>query len=49
LKTVKLLIKNGAKVNVKDKGGFTPLHYSYKFNYKKIIKYLIAHGAKIKN
>jgi ankyrin repeat protein len=45
-----LLIAKGAKVNVKDKGGDTPLHYASRRDYasgRDVVKLLIAKGADV--
>lgn len=44
---VKLLIENGADVNVKDKDDLTPLHYASMNGYINIIKLLIKNSADI--
>lgn len=45
--TVKLLISQGADVNVRDIDGNTPLHIAAEFGYINIAKLLIANRAKI--
>jgi tetratricopeptide (TPR) repeat protein len=44
---IHLLLKKGAEVNVKDKNGETPLHYSASYGHANISEYLITHGAEI--
>jgi ankyrin repeat protein len=44
---VKLLIAQGADVNIKDNSGDSPLHYAAAYGYTNIAKELIAHGVKI--
>jgi uncharacterized protein len=46
VKVIKLLIKNGAKVNVKNKMGTTPLSIARSGEWKKIAATLIKAGAK---
>ncbi|MFN8671020.1 MAG: ankyrin repeat domain-containing protein [Candidatus Sericytochromatia bacterium] len=43
---VKLLVEHGAKVNVKDSYGRTPLDIAIEYNHKVVIDYLISVGAK---
>jgi len=43
---VKLLVENGADVNIKDKFGCTPLYYALKYDNTNIIEYLKRYGAK---
>jgi len=44
---IKLLIKKGANVNVKDRGGFTPLIYAIWLNYRDVVELLINSGADV--
>ena len=46
-KIVKCLIENGATLNVKNKGGCTPLNLAIANKHKQIVEYLVEHGAKI--
>ena len=45
---VRLLIANGAKVNVKSMRGWTPLHWSCYEGYEPIKSILISYGADVK-
>ena len=47
LEIVKLLVENGADVNVKNVVGQTPLHEAARCGYFEIVKYLIDKGADI--
>jgi ankyrin repeat protein/ribosomal protein L40E len=44
---VKILVENGANVNVKDLMGFTPLHSAILGNHLAIVKFLIENGADV--
>ena len=46
-KTVELLIANGADVNAKEDGGWTPLHYAAEFGRKEVAELLIANDADV--
>lgn len=41
LSIAKILLKNGAEINIRDKRGKTPLHYSRKYKRKEVEAYLI--------
>lgn len=43
---VKLLLKNGADVNARNKSHKTPLHKAAKAGHPKVIEILLKHGAK---
>jgi dihydroorotase-like cyclic amidohydrolase len=47
IKQVKLLISEGADVNVKNDEGLTPLHYAAREGHKEIVELLLAHGADV--
>lgn len=42
------LLKEGANVNVRDRGGMTPLHWAAYSGDFEVLKALIAHGANVK-
>lgn len=42
---VKLLIENGASVNVQSQSGFTPLYMAAQENHEKVVRYLLNNGA----
>ena len=42
---VKLLIQNGANVNVQSLNGFTPLYMAAQENHDIVVRYLLTHGA----
>ncbi|EGW56028.1 ankyrin repeat domain-containing protein [Candidatus Endoriftia persephonae] len=44
---IEFLIKRGAKINVTDKDGNTPLHIAVLQNHRVIVKHLIAKGAEV--
>lgn len=44
---MKLLIENGAEINIKDNDGNTPLHYAAKRGFMGIIRLLVENGADI--
>ncbi len=44
---VSVLLKKGAKVNIKDKDGQAPLHLASSHGYLKMVSLLLEHGAKI--
>ena len=46
-KTIKLLLKEGAGVNIKDLYGDTPLHFSCSYGNIEIVKLFIEKGANI--
>ncbi|MCH9739389.1 MAG: ankyrin repeat domain-containing protein, partial [Epsilonproteobacteria bacterium] len=41
LKLVKVLVENGADLNIKDRNNHTPIYYASQFAYKHIVDYLI--------
>ena len=41
------LVMNGAKVDIKDKNGETPIHWATRYNRKELIEILVNHGADI--
>jgi len=47
IERVKLLISEGADVNVKNNEGLTPLHYAAREGHKEIVELLLAHGADV--
>ncbi|MDA8085716.1 MAG: ankyrin repeat domain-containing protein, partial [Nitrospiraceae bacterium] len=47
LKSVEVLIKQGADVNAKNNNGYTPLHRAAEFGHKDVAQTLIAHGADV--
>ncbi len=47
IEQVKLLISEGADVNVKNSVGWTPLHYAAREGDKEIVSLLLAHGADV--
>ena len=47
LARVKLLVKEGAKVGVRDQFGDTPLHWASGHGYLPVVKYLISDGAEV--
>ena len=47
IERVKLLISEGAGVNVKNNEGLTPLHYAAREGHKEIVELLLAHGADV--
>ena len=47
IEQVKLLISQGADVNVKDSAGQTPLHYAARKGHKEIVELLLAQGADV--
>ncbi len=47
IERVKLLISEGADVNVKCNDGQTPLHYAARRGHKEIVEVLLAHGADV--
>lgn len=47
IEQVKLLISQGADVNVKDSAGQTPLHYAARKGHKEIVELLLANGADV--
>ena len=47
IEQVKLLISEGADVNVKNDEGLTPLHYAAFKGHKEIVELLLAHGADV--
>jgi len=47
IERVKLLISEGADVNVKNNDGQTPLHYAARKGHKEIVELLLAHGADV--
>ena len=47
IERVKLLISEGADVNVKNNDGQTPLHYAARRGHKEIVEVLLAHGADV--
>ena len=46
LKSVKFCLRNGAKINAKDKIGRSPLHIAF-YGSAEIVKFLIQNGAEI--
>lgn len=42
---VRLLIQNGASINVQSQNGFTPLYMAAQENHDGCVKYLLAKGA----
>lgn len=42
---VKLLVKNGAAVNVQSQNGFTPLYMASQENHDGVVKFLLSKGA----
>jgi ankyrin repeat protein len=42
---VKLLVANGAAVNVQSQNGFTPLYMAAQENHDNVVKFLLANGA----
>jgi imidazolonepropionase-like amidohydrolase len=47
IERVKLLISEGADVNVKNNEGLIPLHYAAREGHKEIVELLLAHGADV--
>ena len=47
IEAVKQFLADGADVNVKDKGGFTPLHWAAIEGHKEIAELLIDNGADV--
>ncbi|MGB2863329.1 MAG: ankyrin repeat domain-containing protein, partial [Sedimentisphaerales bacterium] len=47
IERVKLLISEGADVNVKNNEGLTPLHCAAREGHKEIVELLLAHGADV--
>jgi ankyrin repeat protein/L-ascorbate metabolism protein UlaG (beta-lactamase superfamily) len=45
LEVVKILVENGARVNLFSNIGLTPLHYAVKNGNEEIVDYLLEHGA----
>lgn len=44
---IKLLLKEGAKVNAKDNGDRTPLHYLVEGGYKNCVEFIVGNGADV--
>jgi ankyrin len=42
---VKLLVANGAAVNVQSQNGFTPLYMAAQENHDNVVRFLLANGA----
>lgn len=47
LKEIKLILKQGADVNAKNKVGYTPLKYAMKYENYKIMDLLVKYGADV--
>jgi len=47
LTIVKLLLKNGANLNVKDKDGATPLHVASYYGNQEVVKLLLVNGTNV--
>lgn len=45
IEVVKILVENGARVNLFSNTGLTPLHYAVKSGNEEIVGYLLEHGA----
>jgi len=45
--TARILLENGAHVNVEGSGRFTPLHYASKFGHPKLTRLFLEHGANL--
>ena len=42
---VKILVQNGADVNVQSASGFTPLYMAAQENHDGVVRFLLTHGA----
>ena len=42
---VKILVLNGASVNVQSQNGFTPLYMAAQENHDAVVRFLLANGA----
>ena len=42
---VKLLVANGAAVNVQSQNGFTPLYMAAQENHDNVVRFLLSNGA----
>lgn len=42
---VKILVENGADVNVQSSSGFTPLYMAAQENHDTVVRFLLTHGA----
>lgn len=47
LRTVSVLLDNGAEVNLGHSEGWTPLHHAVGYGYAEIVKLLLEHGADV--
>lgn len=46
---MKLLVACSADVSCRDKQGFTPLHAAALGGHTEVVKYLLKHGAEVRN
>jgi ankyrin repeat protein len=44
-RVVKLALRRGANINLRNNGGNTPLHYAYAYGFEELGEYLKAKGA----
>ena len=44
---MQLLLESGAKVDKRDDGGQTPLHFASRLRYSDVVRLLVDHGADV--